>query len=126
MFNNIKYITVREGDTYYKIAGDMDMELWQLYRYNDMDRNSRLVPGQRLYLQPKRRKAKAEQHVVRPGETMHAISQLHGIRLKQLYRKNGMSPGAEPKPGDVLFLRKNRAKPDLLSERINKLSVQRQ
>lgn len=107
-FRMIKYIIVKPGDTFYKIAKDTDKDLWQLYKYNDLEDNDKLIAGQKLYLQPKRNKAKEPFHTVKKGETMKSISQLHGIKLKKLYKKNDMTPGQEPKPGDKLYLRKNK------------------
>jgi LysM repeat protein len=107
-FHLIKYIIVKPGDTFYKIAHDTDKDLWQLYKFNDLEPDAKLIAGQKLYLQPKRNRAKEPFHTVKRGETMKSISQLHGIKLKKLYKKNGMSPGEEPKAGDVLYLRNNK------------------
>ena len=109
VFNNIKYIIVKEKDTFSKIISDYNIEPWQLRKYNDLTRDEKLVPGQKIYLQPKRRKAKEEFHVVQKNETMHSISQLHGIKLKQLCKKNLLKQGEEPKIGDTLWLRKRKS-----------------
>jgi LysM repeat protein len=109
-FRFIKYIVVKPGDSFYKIAVDTDKDLWQLYRFNDLEPNSKLIAGQKLYLQPKRNKAKEPFHTVKKGETMKSISQLHGIKLKKLYKKNNMKAGEEPKTGDQLYMRAQ--KPD--------------
>lgn len=116
-FRFIKYIIVKPGDSFYKISRDTDKDLWQLYKFNDLTEKDKLIAGQKLYLQPKHRKAKEAFHTVKPGETMHSISQLHGIKLKCLYKKNNMKPGDQPKPGTVLYLRKNKPKQDLSEEK---------
>lgn len=108
VFNNRKHVVIKPGDTFYKIAMETDVELWQLYKYNEMDKNDKLIPGTKIYIQPKRNKAKEKYHIVEKGETMHSISQLHGIKLKALYKKNNMERGAEPKPGDKIYLRKRK------------------
>ncbi len=107
-----KYIIIKEGDTFEKIAKETDKDLWQLYKYNDLLPSDKLVSGEKLFLQPKRNKAKDNLHVVTAGETMRSISQLHGIKLKKLYKKNNMERGAEPKVGDVLFMRKKKTGPE--------------
>ena len=104
-FRFIKYIIIKPGDTVYKIAHDTDKDLWQLYRFNDLAPEAKLIAGQKLYLQPKRNKAKEPVHTVKKGETMNSISQLHGIKLKKLYKKNRMKRSEEPKPGDALYMR---------------------
>ncbi|MDQ3048743.1 MAG: glucosaminidase domain-containing protein [Bacteroidota bacterium] len=104
-FRMIKYIIVKPGDSFYKIAHDTDKDLWQLYKFNDIKPEEKLIAGQKLYLQPKRNKAKEPVHTVKSGETMRSISQLHGIKLKSLYKKNNMKPGEEPVIGQQLQMR---------------------
>ncbi|MBA3705084.1 MAG: glucosaminidase domain-containing protein, partial [Bacteroidetes bacterium] len=101
----IKYIIVRPGDNFGKIAEDTDKDLWQLYKFNDLKPTDKLVAGQKIYLQPKRRKAEDPFHIVKKGETMKFISQLYGIKLKSLYSKNNMKPGEEPIIGQQLYMR---------------------
>lgn len=107
-FRMIKYIIVKPGDSFYKIAKDTEKDLWQLYKFNDLEPNEKLIAGQKLYIQPKRNKAKEPFHTVKKGETMRSISQLHGIKLKSLYKKNHMKSGEQPKVGEQLYLRGNR------------------
>ena len=104
-FRFIKYIIVKPGDSFYKISVDTDKDLWQLYRFNDLEPNAKLIAGQKLYLQPKRNKAKEPFHIVKKGDTMKSISQLHGIKLKKLYKKNNMKMGEEPTVGQQLYMR---------------------
>jgi LysM repeat protein len=107
-FHFIKYIIVKPGDSFYKIAHDTEKDLWQIYKFNDLAPDDKLIAGQKLYLQPKRNKAKEPFHTVKRGETMKSVSQLHGIKLRKLYKKNNMKPGDELKAGDILYLRKNK------------------
>ena len=72
----IKYIIIKPNDTFEKIATDTDKDLWQLYKFNELRANDKLIAGQKLYLQPKRNKAKEPFHLVKKGETMRSISQL--------------------------------------------------
>lgn len=103
--NNRKYVIVKPGDSFMKIAQELEMGVWQLYKYNDMNKNYALKPGQMLYIQPKRRKAQDDKCQVRPGQTMHDISQQYGVKLKKLYKYNDMEPGTEPKAGQIIYLR---------------------
>jgi hypothetical protein len=105
--NRIRYIIVREGDTYEGITMEMEMMRWEIARYNDLA-DRKVTPGEIIYLQPKRARAEKghDMHIVKQGETMHQISQIYGIRLDQLLRRNNMMAGHEPKPGDSLFLRR--------------------
>jgi LysM repeat protein len=101
----VKYIIVRPNDTFEKIAKETDKDLWQLYTFNDLSEFDKLVPGQKLYLQPKLRKAKEHYHIVKMGETMKSISQFYGIKLRLLYKKNNMREWEEPVAGQLLYMR---------------------
>lgn len=108
MNNNIKYVVVKPGDSFMKIAQELDMGVWQLYKYNELSKGAVLTSGQTLYIQPKRKQAKEETHTVKPGESMYSISQQYGIKVKYLYKLNKMAPGTQPKAGEVLLLRKKK------------------
>lgn len=103
--NRIKYVVVQDGDTYYKIAHDFDMRLWQLHNYNETGKQTCLQVGDIVYLQPKRRHSqKEETHTVRWGESMYYISQLYGIKMRHLYKMNKMTDGQEPVAEQKIFL----------------------
>lgn len=107
-YNRIDYVIADEGDTYESIADNHELRAWQLYKYNEVEEGTEIIPGQRVYLQPKRRKAHVSDkyHTVKPGETMYTVSQQYGIKLKHLYRINRMEKGEEAEVGDSLSLRK--------------------
>ena len=104
--NHVAYVVARRGDSYLSIAQQQEMMLWQLLKYNDADKGSSLAEGEVVYLKPKKNKTHADFHVVREGETMRSISQLYGIRLKQLYKRNHVELYREPQPGTRLSLNK--------------------
>jgi LysM repeat protein len=108
--NRIDYIIVKEGDTYQSLNKEFDLLPFELAKYNEIPRDSKFEKGQVLYLQPKRNKASVEfrTHTVEEGETMYDISQMYGIKLKKLLKKNLMQAGEEPEPGDVIHLRKKK------------------
>ncbi len=108
-YNRIDYVIVKTGDTFESIAENHEMMVWQLYKYNELPKNSKLIPGIRLYLQPKRRNASIEDkyYLLPVGETMYDVSQKFGIRLKFLYKKNNIEFGTQPEAGTKLSLRKN-------------------
>ncbi len=109
--NKIKYVVVQDGDSYYKIAHNLDMRLWQLHKYNETGKQTCLQIGDIVYLQPKRRRSnKEELHTVRFGETMYYISQLYGIKMRHLYKLNSIQEGQEPAAGQKIFLKKQRKK----------------
>jgi len=106
--NNIKFILAKKEDSFYKIALDFEMKPGEIYRFNEFTLDYQLNEGEKVYLQPKRRKGSKEFHTVKPNETMFSISQLYGIKLKHLYHKNRMDSNALIHTGDQLWLRKKR------------------
>lgn len=107
--NDVKYIVVQNGDTYYKIANDMDMRIWQLHRYNETLEQDLLHAGDLIYLQPKRNHSRSEKyHIAQQGETLYKISQHYGIKLKKLYKFNQIPDGKNPQAGQKIYLRKQR------------------
>ncbi len=108
--NRIDYIIAKEGDSYQGLTRELDLMPFELAKYNEIPRDSKIEKGQVLYLQPKRSKASVEFkfHTVEEGETMYDLSQMYGIRLKKLLQKNLMKKGEEPEPGDIIYLRKKK------------------
>ena len=51
------------------------------------------------------REYKKRRHYVRSGESMYAIAQKYGIRLKSLYKMNHLAPDYTLRVGDELKLR---------------------
>ncbi len=103
--NRIKYIIVKKGDTFYNIAEELDIMLWQLYKYNDITEDDVLKVGDVLYLQPKRSKAKQDVHFVKTGETLRDVSQKYGVKLKKLAKRNNIDKYSALKAGQKILLR---------------------
>jgi LysM repeat protein len=101
-------VLVNDGDNIQNIAADFNMNSWQILKYNDLNKSDKINSGEVIYLQPKKNKAKSDYHVVKDGETMRSISQLYGIKLKQLYKKNNIVLGSQPSVGTELSLRKKK------------------
>ena len=106
--NRVKYILAAEGDTYESLTDEFGKLQWELPSYNDAETGYPVVPGQIVYIQPKRKKAESGKqiHVTRNGETMHDIAQKYAVKLSSLYGMNNIEPGVEPETGTVLQLRK--------------------
>ena len=105
--NKLRYIVVKDGDTREKLEEEFQLLHWELPKYNELSNDFSISPGQILYLQPKKEKAEAGKDFYNTieGDTMYAISQRYGIRLKSLYKMNRMTEESEPEPGNTLWLR---------------------
>jgi LysM repeat protein len=98
----------RGGDNVTSIAQEFDMMPWQIYKYNDMDKQTdSIIAGQIVYLKPKRNKADKgyETHTVKAGETLWTISQDYGVKLDKLRKRNDLDEDAMVNPGDTIYLR---------------------
>jgi hypothetical protein len=103
--NPLSMIIAGEADNIYSIAGDFSISVEKLLKYNDLREPSSMKPGQIVYLEPKRRKGSSDFHRFAKGETLYSISQMYGVKLKLLVKRNGQGEGAEPGPGTILRLR---------------------
>ena len=106
--NGLVYIVARTDDTWKSISKEFDISKRKLQKYNDLYKGYELQEGDILYLEKKNRKAPKNHivHVLRAGESMYAISQKYGIRLKNLYKLNKMDEEAPaPEVGTILRLR---------------------
>ena len=103
--NRVKYIKVKQGDTFFSIAKEFEMGLWQLYKYNDISEDDILKADDLLYLQPKRSKAVVFTHIVKSGETLRDVSQQYGIKLKKLAKRNCLDKYSALKSGQKVILR---------------------
>jgi len=108
--NRIKYIVVKKGDSFEKLTKELELLPWQLLKYNELTKDSVIREGQELYIQPKRRKAEINHsvHVIEKGETLYSVSQMYGVKIKNLYSKNKLKPGEQPEIGQVIYLRKKK------------------
>lgn len=104
--NGVHFVFAKSGDTYRRIADEFGLRDWQLAKYNDADKGRSLQADERVYLKPKRGRGTAKTHVVRAGETLRDVSQLHAIKLKRLERFNGFSAETPLKEGQQVKLRK--------------------
>ena len=116
--NKIEYILSEPGDTPESLRAELGLYKNEIYRYNNLYKGARLETGSIIYLQPKRSKAEPgnEIHRVDAGQTMYDISQVYGVKLKHLYRKNHMMEGEQPLEGTDIYLRRKKREPVLKLE----------
>ena len=103
--NNIKFVIAKVNDDLESLAKEVELPVFLLKKYNNFSEDKKLEEGDVVYIQPKRNKAKKEWHIVENGQSMKEISQMHGIKLRVLYKKNNLKFGTEPKAGTKLSLK---------------------
>ena len=109
IFNKNYYLIARKGDTFKSIGDEVGISYRKIAKYNERDRRNPLTEGEIIWLKKKQTKApkdyKGRLHYVRQGESMYSIAQKYGIRLKNLYKMNKLSPDYNIRVGDGLKLR---------------------
>jgi len=106
--NRVKFVRALPGDSYSSITKELGKLDWEIPQYNDASMGDSIIPGQVVYIQPKRNRAQPSdrEHVFKTGETMRQVSQLYAIKLESLYKMNNLKTESQPEPGTVLQLRK--------------------
>jgi len=104
--NGVKYIIAEKQDTYQSVADYFGLAEFDILRYNDIKNKKPLMPGAKVYIESKKKSAAIDFHVAGPGETMQDISQLYAVQMKELYKKNRMKQGTQPRQGQKLWLTK--------------------
>ena len=102
--HGVQFVYAEEGDTQASLAKGLDLMPWQIRTYNEVGKQHTFMPGDRVYLQPKKSHAATGWYTVRQGQTLWQISQMHGIRTPALARKNNLKPDDALRPGMKLSL----------------------
>lgn len=108
--HDLNYIMAVLGDTYQDIADEYNMKLDKLLDYNDLPEGSKQPEvGDIIYVNRKHSEAQGvhEQYrVTDDGMTLWQVSQMFGIRLKDLAKINNLPPDAVLNKGDLIKLKK--------------------
>lgn len=102
----LKYVRATANDNLAYIAQEYNVSVRQLRYWNDLHKKAVIMEGDIIYLQPKHNKAEKRytSHVVQPGESLHRISQMYGVKVSSLIKKNKLAT-ATVHTGQVLKLR---------------------
>ena len=122
--NDAKMTFVEQGETVADIAKRTKTNSSRILKYNELitSTNELLTADTKVFLQEKRKnfRGKEKVHIVKTGETMYAISQIYGLRLTELYKKNNMTYGKQPAIGESIRVRgKNKKTPKLRKAETN-------
>ncbi|MDR0421362.1 MAG: glucosaminidase domain-containing protein [Prevotellaceae bacterium] len=110
--NGVKYIIAKYNDTYERIGDEFKMSAEQLRKYNDAAKNEQPVKDDIVYIAAKKSKAGKDfpMHVAEAGETLRSISQLYGVKLRDLCKKNNMPADETLEDEQVVYLRNDMKK----------------
>ena len=107
--NDVKVVYAERNDTPANIGTKTGIKTKRILKYNEKlyDAATLLKRDELVFLQKKRKNFRGTKkwHYVREGETMYGISQLYGIRLKNLYHRNRMPEETQPEKDERIKLR---------------------
>lgn len=105
--NGVRFVKSLPGDTYKSIADEFNISEKRIRLHNEISSAALLMPGMRVYVSYKKRKALKgfENYIVKAGDSMYSIAQDFGIKTVSLYKLNLMDFSQVAKVGQVLKLR---------------------
>ena len=103
--NHTFFIIAQSGDTYEKIAGDVQVSSENLRKFNDVLDNGQPVENEIVYIEAKGKTCNTRIHIVQTGETLRYIAQRYGVQLRYLFKYNMMDENTIIHPGDQILLR---------------------
>ncbi len=86
--NGIKAVI---GDTPESISQRAGLNISKFLKYNDLQGNEKIIPNEIYYLAKKDKSAVLPYHTVLGFETLWKVSQMYGITLEELKKKNRIS-----------------------------------
>ncbi len=112
--NNIKYIEPKGGEWVKDLAEGMNLNTWQIVKYNDLENDRvKFEGGEKIYIQPKRRKNSLGSVKISRSMSIAEISQEYGIKEKFVLKWNpNFSPESTIKAGTKVWLKRNKEMKD--------------
>ena len=93
------YHEVVYGDTLFEISLKYNIKMRRLLQWNDLQENSNLKVGSKVYLEPS-----TQYHIIDKGDTLYAISLKYNILLANLLRWNNLAQDARLLPGQKVLI----------------------
>lgn len=105
--NGVPFILAAEGESYASIAKAYHLFKGEILRFNDAGKDDTLLPGDIVYLQPKKKKAPKglDKYIAEGGESLRDVSRRFAVRLSSLCKKNALDAAYVAAPGDEILLR---------------------
>jgi len=106
--NGIEAVAAKNDDSFEIIAYEFGLKNWEIYRFNDQKRGYRPQVNEVVYISNKNRRAPKTgitTHRAEYGDSMHYISQMYGLQLRPLLKRNNMKKNEQPVPGQIIQLR---------------------
>ncbi len=111
LVNGLRTVRAIGNEDPLKIAFEYGIDYSFVMVHNDLSTGERFNDGENIFLQPKKSAGETSTYTVKSGESMRDISQLQGIKLKDLYLHNQMKFNEQVYAGEVLYLQDRRPQP---------------
>jgi len=123
IINSVPAIAAKENESFAQIALNYDLKVYQLYKYNDLQKDDECKKGDTIYLKSKKNKADIETCVFGNGDNMHLISQRYGVKIEKILTRNNLVLNQQPQIGQTIYL--NNKRPDGLQLVMADTAIQR-
>ncbi len=105
MINQTKVIFASEGLSLLALANQQNISLSKLIEFNELNNIEILNEDQLIYLEKKQKKGTNDFHIVKTGESLHAIAQIEGVRLESILLYNNLQKDYKPIEGNKIYLK---------------------
>lgn len=113
IINGVPAITAKANESYAQIALNYDIKVYNLYKYNDLQKDDECKTGDTIYLKNKKNKAEIETYTFAKGNNIHSISQRFGIKIEKILSRNNLVLNQQPAVGQIIYL--NNKRPDAIT-----------
>jgi LysM repeat protein len=109
IINGVPAIIAKANESYAQIALNYDIKVYQLYKYNDLQKDDECHQGDTVFLKHKKNKAEIETCIFGMGDNTHKISQRYAIKLEKILTRNNLVLNQQPAVGQIIYLNNKRS-----------------
>ena len=125
IINGVPAITAKANESYAQIALNYDIKVYNIYKFNDLQKDDECKAGDTIYLKNKKNKAEIETYTYAKGDNIHRISQRFGIKIEKILSRNNLILSQQPAVGQLIYLNSNRLQAIIIAKNtIQKDSVE--
>ena len=102
--NQVSAIWGEAGRSFLEIATTYNVDLYKIYKYNELEETDLVIKDQLLFLGEKKKSSDKKVHIAKNGESFYEISQMEGIQLSALKSYNTNITEDKIKEGTIIYL----------------------
>ena len=116
IINGVPAITAKANESYAQIALNYDIKVYNIYKFNDLQKDDECKTGDTIYLKHKKNKAEIENYAFAKGDNIHSISQRFGIKIERILSRNNLILSQQPAVGQLIYLNSNRPQAIIIAD----------